>query len=228
MSHILFEYSTEKDAENWISRLYDQEINFAPKEEILAKYPQGLLDKLKRASSRQKAFKIACDYLKSRGQQKLPLIEEELKALKNSWKLREDDFFEILEKLLKKPIYTDNFKGYLTTFFRCPYSEEENWFMVNFWSGLPDQLTTIAHEILHLQFLNQYRPLLAENSLSEKQIQDLKEALTFLLNEKEFSGILLKLDKGHPEHANLRRELKILWDQTKDFSFFLPEAVKIL
>ena len=136
MSHILFEYSIEKDAENWISRLYDQEANFISKEELLAKYPQNLLIKLKEVNDRQKALGIAHDYLKNQNQQKLPLIKEELEALKNSWELRESEFFEVLEKLLKKPIYTDNFKAYLTTFFRCPYSEEEGWFMVNFSSGL--------------------------------------------------------------------------------------------
>lgn len=230
MPHIDFYYSIDKDAENWIGRIFDQEsVAFIPQKDILDKYPKNLLDKVQSANNYKEAKQIVIDFLKNDtiNSNKDFIIKEELKALGTSWEARENHFFMVLEKILEKPIYTENFSGYLTTFFKCPYSEKENWFMVNFWSSLPEQITTIAHEILHLQFLRQYRPLL-EKSLDEEKIQKLKETLTFLLNEKEFYGVLLKTDVGYKEHAVLREKLKNLWRESRKFHLFLPEAIKII
>ena len=230
MSHINFYYSIDKDAENWINRLFDHgSVTFIPQKDVLEKYPKNLLDKIKATHNYEEAKQIAINFIKNDAvnTNKTSIIDEELKALKASWEVRENNFFKALENMFEKPIYTENFSGYLTTFFRCPYSEKENWFTVNFWSSLPEQITTIAHEILHLQFLHQYRSIL-EKSLDEEKIQVLKEALTFLLNEKEFYGILLKQDKGYEEHAVLRKKLKDLWRESREFHLFLPEAMKIL
>ena len=230
MSHINFYYSIDKDAENWIDRIFNQEnITFISQKDTIDKYPKNLLNRIQAVNNYEEAKQIVIDFLKNDAvnSNKAFVIEEELKALKASWGARGNHFFAALEKILEKPIYTENFSGYITTFFKCPYSEKENWFMVNFWSSLPDQITTIAHEILHLQFLHQYRPIL-EKSLDEEKIQVLKEALTFLLNEKEFYGILLKPDKGYEDHAILRKKLKDLWRESREFHLFLPEAVKIM
>ena len=230
MSHINFYYSIDKDAENWIDRIFNQEnITFIPQKDIIDKYPKNLLDKVQAVNNYEEAKQIVTNFLKNDAinSNKAFVIEEELKALKSSWKARENHFFVALEKILEKPIYTENFSGYLTTFFKCPYSEKENWFMINFWSSLPEQITTIAHEILHLQFLHQYRPIL-EKSLDEEKIQNLKEALTFLLNEREFNGVLLKQDKGYENHAILRENLKNLWRESREFHLFLLEAMEIV
>ena len=230
MPNIDFYYSIEKDAENWIDRIFNQEnITFISQKDIVDKYPKNLLDKVRAVNNYKEAKQIVISFLKNDAinSNKAFVIEEELRALRSSWEIRENNFFMALEKVLEKPIYTENFSGYLTTFFKCPYSEKENWFMVNFWNSLPEQITTIAHEILHLQFLHQYRPILGK-SLDEEKIQKLKEALTFLLNEKEFYGILLKQDKGYEEHAILRKKLKDLWRESREFHLFLPKAIKIM
>ena len=230
MPNIDFYYSIDKDAENWIDRIFNQEnITFIPQKDIIDKYPKNLLDKVQAVNNYEEAKQIVTNFLKNDAinSNKAFVIEEELKALKSSWKARENHFFVALEKILEKPIYTENFSGYITTFFKCPYSEKENWFMINFWSSLPEQITTIAHEILHLQFLHQYRPIL-EKSLDEEKIQNLKEALTFLLNEREFNGVLLKQDKGYENHAILRENLKNLWRESREFHLFLLEAMEIV
>lgn len=231
MPHITFSYSITKDTDNWIRRFYDQKnTSFAPAKDIIKKYPPALVVKMQSAKNRKEASKVVRGYLQNdlKNGKKMPLIKQELKAARGAWKLRENDFFAVLQNLLERPLYTEKFNAYLTTFFRCPYSENENWFMVNFWSSLPEQMTTVAHEILHLQFLNQYRLLLETNGLNENQIQNLKEALTFILNEKEFFSILLKPDSGYEEHAILRKNLKNLWNETRAFHLFLPEAIKII
>jgi len=231
MPHISFKYSIKKDADNWIDRFYNQdEISFIPLNDIREKYPPALLVKIEGISGRKEAHKIVSEYLKNDLEinKKMPIIKQELKAIRSAWKTREGDFFATIENLLEKSIYSEEFDAFFTTFFRCPHSEKDGWFMINFWSSLPEQITTIAHEILHLQFLNQYRPTLEASGLNEKQIQDLKEALTFLLNEKEFFGILIKPDKGYQEHEILRKKLKDIWDNSRIFHRFLPEAIKLL
>jgi len=56
----------------------------------------------------------------------------------------------------------------------------------------------------------------------------LKESLTFLLNESEFSRIILVEDIGYPEHLLLRGKLKNIWRANKDFDNLLEKAIKII
>jgi len=96
------------------------------------------------------------------------------------------------------------------------------------WHGLPFQLTTIYHELLHLQFLYYYEDYLKEKGLKKKQIEDLKESLTFLLNEPEFEEVILVKDKGYPSHQLLRKKLRKVWQREKNFRKFLDKAIKII
>jgi len=56
----------------------------------------------------------------------------------------------------------------------------------------------------------------------------LKEALTFLLNEPEFDGIILSQDSEYPEHQELRKKLKNIWLKNKDFQKLLDQAILII
>lgn len=231
MPHVYFRFSIEKDAANWVDRIYNLKRGpaFISPEELFSKYPPTVLNQLKKAGSHDKAYKWMHNYLQKdlQMQKKMSILKQELKALEVAWRAREKSFFLFMEKMLGKEIYRDNFTAYLTTFSRCPYSEKEHWLMVNFWASLPEQITAIGHELLHLQFLNQYRDFLESRGLNEGQIQHLKEALTFLLNEKEFYNILIKPDKGYPMHADFRKKLKELWDEKRKFDVFLPKAIAL-
>jgi len=90
---------------------------------------------------------------------------------------------------------------------------------------LPFSITTICHELLHLQFLHYYRDYLEKKGLNDKQIEDIKESLTFLLNEPEFENIILSKDRGYPEHQRVRQQLKKIWQENKTFSKFLDKAI---
>ena len=98
--------------------------------------------------------------------------------------------------------------------------------MVSMWHSIPFSITTICHEVMHLQFLFHYRKYLVKKGLQEEQIQELKEALTFLLNEKEFNGMILCSDNGYPEHQKLRKKLQKIWTKDKDFGKFLNRAIE--
>ena len=56
MPNIAFYYSIDKDAENWIDRIFDQERTaFISKKDILDKYPKNLLDKVQAVDNYKEA-----------------------------------------------------------------------------------------------------------------------------------------------------------------------------
>lgn len=100
--------------------------------------------------------------------------------------------------------------------------------MVSMWHSIPFSITTICHEMLHLQFLFYYKEYLQKNGLNNDQIEDLKESLTFLLNEPEFEKIILCQDEGYPEHKELRKKLQKIWLKEKDFQKLIDKAIVII
>lgn len=97
--------------------------------------------------------------------------------------------------------------------------------MVSLQHPIPFSITTICHEIMHFQFLHHYKSYLNKKGLSNKQIETLKEALTFLLNEPEFNQIISSEDTGYSEHQELRKNLKNIWTKENNFQKMLDKAV---
>ena len=67
-----------------------------------------------------------------------------------------------------------------------------------------------------------------KKGLKNNQIEDLKEALTFLLNESEFEGIILSQDNGYPEHQKLRKKLKNIWSKDRNLQNLIDETIYII
>lgn len=151
--------------------------------------------------------------------------EKETEAIKAIWRGIEKKYFKILSEITQKPIYKKNFDCYLTTGLMCPYNEKESWFMVSMWHSIPISITIICHELMHLQFLHYYKNYLKKKGLKKDQIEELKEALTILLNGKEFEEIILCDDSGYPKHQKLRKKLQKIWAREKDFQKFLDESI---
>lgn len=99
--------------------------------------------------------------------------------------------------------------------------------MASMWRSVPASITTICHEVMRLQFLHYYKNYLKKKGLKNNQIEDLKEALTFLLNEKEFDEIILCDDNGYPEHQKLRKKLREIWDRKRDFEKLLEAGIRL-
>ncbi len=87
------------------------------------------------------------------------------------------------------------------------------------------QVNTIAHEILHLQFIHFYFRYCLDQGLTEKQFQDLKEAMTVLLNEQQFRKFHLGLDVGYPAHTKLRKYIQRRWEKKTSFMPFLNDYI---
>lgn len=227
MTKVIFDYNLDKDAWSWVVIAKDRDLWGLNWKNEIAHIPADLLNKILKLNFKE-AQDIVAEYIKENPNTgfKSDIIKIQIIALRNAWKLIEEKHFKVTEVITQKPIYTKNFTGYFTSGFMCPYNEKENWFMVSMWRSLPQQITTICHEIMHLQFLHYYKKYLIEKGLNNKQIEALKEAITFLLNETEFKEIILVEDVGYPEHKDLRNILQRIWRREKNFDKFLDKAIK--
>ena len=162
----------------------------------IAHIPDELLEKIENASF-SSAQKIVEKYIENdpRKKYKNKVMRSEMQTLEESWRVVEKKYFETLSRIIQKPIFKNNFGCYFTTGLMCPYNEKEHWFMVSMWHSIPFSITTICHEVMHLQFLHYYKKYLVKKGLRKDQIENLKEALTFLLNEKEFDDIILRSEE---------------------------------
>jgi len=205
-------------------RIEQLKINWRKQIEFI---PEKLLNLILK-KNRKTAEGLVQKYLKSHPKKTIRdlVIKTQLIFLEKIWRKIEKRFFERLEKITGKPIFIKEFKCYLTTGFMCPYNPEDNSFMVSMWHGLPWNMTIICHEIFHLQFLHYYGKY-CRKFISKKELDDLKEALTFILNT-DFNDLLLSQDKGYPAHQKLRKELEKIWKKEKNFKEFLKRTIKII
>jgi hypothetical protein len=229
MNRIHFGYDIKKDAWSWVLIAKSKNIwGRDPKRQVVH-IPDDLLKKILKNNHR-KAEVFVVDYLKNHPNRKYreKVIREEIKALENIWRTKEAEYFKILEQITQKPIYRKNFGAYYTSGFMCPYNLIQAWFMVSMWHNIPFSIGTICHEVMHLQFHYYYEKWCLKNGLSKDQFHNLKESLTFLLNEPEFENIILQNEQGYPDHLKLRSQLQKLWQKEKNFEKFLTNCFKIL
>ena len=229
MAKVKFDYNLNKDAWSWVLIVKDRDMWGLNWRDQIAQISDELLEKIEKASF-SRAQKIVENYIEKCSKKEYinKVMYSEMQALKKSWRIVEKKYFKILSKIMQRPIFRDKFSCYFTTGFVCPYNDKENWFMVSMWHSIPFSITTICHEIMHLQFLHNYKNYLKNKGLKKNQIEDLKESLTFLLNESEFDKIILSQDNGYPEHHKLRGNLKNIWSKNKDFQNLLDEAISII
>ena len=228
MPKVIFRYNLKGDVWNWV-RILRHPKHWGT-EANTSFCPVDLQKKITKLGQ-EKAEQAVSDYLKPRIEKDLGKeINQYIKIYSALWNKINNKFFARLKKITQKPICAKEFVADITTASRCPYFEGHHSFMVKIIKTPKYQRHVIdiaTHEILHLQFLHYYRQLCEKNKLSEAQIQHLKESLTFLLNT-DFSDIITDKDLGYPDHQKLRKGLEKIWlDSKKDFSLFLPEAIKL-
>ncbi|MDD5396537.1 MAG: hypothetical protein PHW24_00565 [Candidatus Moranbacteria bacterium] len=226
MHKIDFNYDLKKDAWSWVLIAKSKSIFGLNWRKQIAQIPEQLLTKIEKATFLG-AQKIVEEYIEKGVNKKYKnvVMNCEMFALEKSWHFVEKKYFKILSDITQKPIFTDKFGCYFTTGLVCPYDDKENWFMVSMWHSIPFSITTICHEVMHLQFLHYYKNYLKKNGLTNNQIEDLKESLTVLLNELEFDSIILSDDGGYPQHSKLRKKIAEVWSKNKDFKNLLDEAI---
>lgn len=229
MNKLNFDYNIKKDAWSWVLIAKDKDMWGLNWRDQIAQIPDELLEKIEKVDF-DLAQEIVEQYIEknSKKEHRFSVMSFEMEALEKSWSAVEERYFEILSMVTQKPIFAEKFSCFFTTGFVCPYNEKENWFMVSMWHSIPFSVTTICHELMHLQFLNYYKNYLKEQGCTNEQIEDLKEAMTFLLNEKDFDDIILSQDVGYPEHVELRAKLKNIWSKNQNFQNLLDEGILLV
>lgn len=232
MLKIKFKYNLKKDAFNWIRQvifLPNRLIDHLPIEiqkEIKRLYEINKISQTKLIESMDHStIDFMVNYLKKN--QNMDLIERKKKELEKAWRKGESDFFKILSEIIQKPIYKASYVCYLSTICGCPFYEKENWFMVSL-SKLNIQVYIVSHEFMHLQFIYWYKKYCLNKGLTNKQFWHIQEAITFLLNEPEFSNIIKFDDPGRSIHQNFIKQLKEIWQEDKNFQNFLDKAIEIV
>lgn len=233
MLTINFEYNLKRDAYNWIRQIIflpDRSIDFIPltiQKEIKRIYEKDRVSHKDLMESLQHpTIDFMASYIKQTHD--INLVELKRAELEKLWKKNESCFFYILSGILKKSIYEANYICYLSTTYNCPFYEKENWFMVSAFIELPQQIYIAAHEFMHLQFICYYKKYCLDKELTNKQFWHIQEAITFLLNEPEFSDIILFEDPGRSIHQDFIKKLKEIWQKDENFPIFLDKAIEIV
>jgi len=156
------------------------------------------------------------------------IISASVKSFNKEWGKINNRFFIKLKEVMKKPICSNLFTGYLTTVGRCPYdfNKDKPSFFVNVFNKIPKVLKIAAHEIMHIQFHNTYWKKV-EKEIGREKTEDLKEALTVLLNI-EFTDLGLAKDEGYPNHQKLRKFIEKEWKKEPDFDVLIKKCTKYL
>lgn len=206
MIKVIFKIDENQDSRNW-NRVM-----------TIKNLPYGLIKKKGGVNKKIKDFSKV----------ELKELQKKKERLEKYFKMEGQNIFKTIEKIISKPIYTQEFYVSFTSIGLRPYEIDSNWFMVPATENFFEQLTDICHELLHLQVAYYYKKYCLRNGLTEKQFSDLNEVLTFLLNDLLFKKFNLLPDKGYPNQQKIREKLKKVWNKEKDFSNLIKEAISVI
>jgi hypothetical protein len=227
MIKLNFLYDREKDALNWVKTVKDTDPDFSFSYEIsTALIPDSLKMEIIKIETEEAVAKVT-DYFSKNKRQKLKedFIKYKLISLKKLWQEKGDNLVKKIESVFGN-FENDEFNVYLTTLYICDYNFDEKYFYLSLYHSLPQNFSIIAHELSHFLFYRDFEKYCYDNGLNKKQFQDLKESTTVLLNEKEFTDILLIEDTGYRPHKNLREFIVNSWKKNKSLKKVVNESIK--
>jgi hypothetical protein len=141
-------------------------------------------------------------------------IEEYLTRYQNEWDSISEAYTKIAERVFGVSL-PHEVTAYLTINNRCPYSIEDNFFFVT----VPaySSTKTAMHELWHFYTWYAFGKTLQDGTLDESHYNEIKEALTVLLNI-ECKELLPEgvEDRGYPQHQALRNKIVTLWKNDKN------------
>lgn len=136
-----------------------------------------------------------------------------------------------IEDITQKELAVKKYHILLTTFPRCPYNFEDGsiFFYITSNKYWPDPIDNFMHEILHFQthIYCEHNPGSLASKLDEVKFNDLKEALTVILNKNQFP-ILTKSDQGYQTHQKLREMLYNEWQKNNNFDNLVNYGTELL
>ncbi|MDP2586931.1 MAG: hypothetical protein Q8P32_04135 [Candidatus Komeilibacteria bacterium] len=136
-----------------------------------------------------------------------------LQTIKNQWSMVGKEFFKRADGIYKTSLPQKSINVYLTVHDRCSYSFKRSEFFIHF--NLEATNKTIMHELWHWYFYFTVGKEIETRS-GIKIYNDIKEALTVLLNV-EFNDLLGGAeDKGYPQHGDLREFIVGAYEETNN------------
>jgi hypothetical protein len=131
------------------------------------------------------------------------------------------EFYSIAERIFGVSLSKD-VTAYLTVNNRCPYNIAESLFFVSISEKVPTR--TVMHELWHFYTWEKFGAN-EELRLGREKYNDLKEALTVLLNV-ECRHLLPpdELDRGYAKHQVLRTKILELWEQNQNLDHVWKKA----
>jgi DNA-binding FrmR family transcriptional regulator len=216
MPKVTFVFDKEKDIWNVWSTANSKSKLF----DFAKKLPQKVAEAAKGKSLEECREEIQKEYMDVYNSEILKIF---INALNEAWQTIEKEYFSRIRKITGRDLSADRITGYVTTSPRCPYNEKENTFFCQFFSSLPSALQTAGHEIMHLHFHEHYMSKV-ENEVGKQKAQDLKEALSVLLNF-EFKDLWSVEDRGYEIHKALRTFISTEWKKSHDFDLLLKNCI---
>jgi hypothetical protein len=144
--------------------------------------------------------------------------------MNEAWAKIEREFVRRIEEIHKRPFTFRAIRGVLSSADRFGYNLKDRWFAVSMYRNEFAGTDTAMHELMHFMFHVHYQATCEAQGLTEKQIWDIKESFTVLLNV-EFDDLRFNRDAGYPEHQELRAVIKRSWLRHHDFEKTLARAI---
>lgn len=211
MPKITIKLDIQKDAWNWWHACNHVSYSVDWKQRI----DQSIWENI-HGKSQEQAFKFLLPYLKNNYIKQHNQLELYQKQASLIIKQNANRACRWLEKITEQPLACQDITLYLTTFPRCPYNYEKGYIWTCAIWPAKQVMDTLLHELLHFQFYAYFKNRESVKKLSAAQAEDLKEALTVILNY-EFREYLAQSDKGYSVHQKLRQKLASFWQKNKDF-----------
>jgi len=217
MPKIIVKQNIKKDAWNWWNACNKISYGENWKQRIDKKLQNNLVGKEKK-----QAFNFLIPYLKKL--YKKENISPKKQELQNIFKKHQKEIFTRMEKVTGKKIYRKDFTCFLTTFPRAPYDYHCGYVWIPIIWPRETYVRTFVHELLHFQTYAYWQKKCLKK-ITKEEFENLKEALTIILNE-EFIDLIVWPDKGYKMHKGLREELLKFWKTNKNFDKLIDFGIK--
>ena len=213
---VIFKYDKEKDIWCLLNK---------GKSSINSPNPTKQYEQLVELHRENLSNEITASFVDSYLSEKSVDIEKYIEAYQKDWDIVAKEYIDRAEKIFGVSLPEDMI-AYLTINSRCPYSLEENYFFVTVPTYPYIALKTAMHELWHFYTWYSFG-VDQEEKLGKQKYNDLKEAFTVLLNV-ECKDLLPEdvIDKGYPQHAELREKILELWGTEKNIHKVWEALVK--
>ncbi len=207
MTKVNFAYEIEKDVDNFLKGLRSVNNPNPTKlhEEFFEKHGEESDRSLVKLFLEEKTKTDGLDF------------EAKIKTIETEWRPLEAEFFSRCEKMFEMFLPT-LVTGYLSLNSRCTYNWKDNYFFISFHSK--NSTLTVMHELLHFYTHRKFEDLIPDR----QKFNEIKEALTVLLN-LDFKDLMgEQVDEGYEQHQDLRQKIFRLRKEGKT----IPEIIAIL